>query len=83
MVVCTLSSVRFVVRWKKRIKYLLLSGIHFVSMQVRGKLRGIIVKKGDWYHSKDYRHAKNYELFASCKHWSVATQLANEVAREN
>jgi hypothetical protein len=47
MLVCTLSSVRFVVRWKKRIKYLLLSGIHFVSMQVRGKLRGIIVKKGD------------------------------------
>jgi hypothetical protein len=38
---------------------------------------GIDVKKGDWYHSKDCKHAKNYKLFAFHNHGSVATQFAN------
>jgi hypothetical protein len=27
---------------------------------------GTNVKKGDWYHFKDYKDAKNHKLFASC-----------------
>ncbi len=42
MATCTLLSVGFAMNWKGRIKYLLLSGIHFVSMQVGGKLRGTL-----------------------------------------
>jgi len=41
------------------------------------------VKKGDWYHFKDYMHAKNYKLLASYNHGNVVTQLVNGVARKN
>ncbi len=41
------------------------------------------MKKGDWYHFKDNKHAKNYKLFGFCSHGNVATQLANGMAGEN
>jgi hypothetical protein len=44
---------------------------------------GINVEKGDWYHSKYYKHAKNYKLPASYNLGNVTTQLENGVAREN
>jgi hypothetical protein len=37
-----MSNAGSVVRWKGRKKYLLLNGIHFVRMQVEGKLRGTL-----------------------------------------
>ncbi len=41
------------------------------------------MKKGDWYHSKDCKHAKNHNFFASYSNGNVVTQLANEMVREN
>jgi hypothetical protein len=40
------------------------------------------VKKGDWYYSKVCRHANNLKLLAFCNYESVATQVANGMARE-
>jgi len=34
---------------------------------------GTNVKKGDWYHFKDNRHAKNYVLLGFRSHGNVAT----------
>jgi hypothetical protein len=42
MIGYTLSSVRSIVRWKGRIKSLLLNGIPFVSMQVGRKFKIIL-----------------------------------------
>jgi hypothetical protein len=39
MAAYTLSSVKFALTWKERIKSLLVSGIFFVSMHVGRKLR--------------------------------------------
>jgi heme-degrading monooxygenase HmoA len=44
---------------------------------------GMNVKKGEWYHTKYCKHAKNHKLFVSCSYGSVATQLANGMARKN
>lgn len=44
---------------------------------------GTNVKKGDWYHTKYCKHAKNHKLFVYCSYGSVARQPANGVAREN
>jgi len=41
------------------------------------------VKKGDWYHSKDCKHVKNHNFFASCSHGSVVDQLASGLVRED
>jgi hypothetical protein len=41
------------------------------------------VKKGDWYHFKDYGHAKNHKLLAFHGHGNVATQLANKMTKDN
>ncbi len=49
MATCTQSSARSIMRWRGRIKYLLLNGIHFVNMQVGRKLKGtleLMWKKG-------------------------------------
>jgi hypothetical protein len=35
------------------------------------------VKKGDWYYSKDFKHAKNHKLFVSHNHEFVTTQVTN------
>jgi hypothetical protein len=40
------------------------------------------VKKGDWYYSKVSRHANNLKLLVFCNYESVATQVANGMARE-
>jgi hypothetical protein len=37
----------------------------------------IDVKKGDWYYSKDSKHAKNHTLLVSHSHEFVATQITN------
>jgi hypothetical protein len=44
---------------------------------------GTNVKKGDWYYSKYYKHAKNHKLLASHIHGNVATQPINGMAKEN
>ncbi len=41
------------------------------------------MKKGDWYHLKDSKHAKNYKLFGFCSHGNVVTQLANGMVKVN
>jgi hypothetical protein len=38
---------------------------------------GTNVKKGDWYYSKDFKHAKNHKLLVSHSHEFVATQVTN------
>jgi hypothetical protein len=43
---------------------------------------GINVKKGDWYYSKDSMHSKNYKLFVSRNHESIASQVAKGVVGE-
>jgi len=48
-----------------------------------GRNIGTNVKKGDWYHFKDNRLAKNYKLFGFHSHGNVATQLANGMVGEN
>ncbi len=63
-------------------KLLAPSEILFVNMQVAKKNIGNNVKKGDWYYSKVFRHAKNQKLFASYNHESVINQIANEKAKE-
>ncbi len=40
------------------------------------------MKKGDWYHSKDCKHAKNHKLLAFYSPKTVVTQLANGVVGE-
>jgi hypothetical protein len=43
---------------------------------------GTNVKKGDWYHFKDW-HAKNYKLLGFHSHGNVSTRLVNGMAQEN
>jgi hypothetical protein len=40
------------------------------------------VKKGDWYYSKVFRHAKNQKLFTSYNSESVINQFANGKAKK-
>jgi len=49
---------------------------------MRGNI-GTNVKKGDWYHFKDNRHAKNYKLLGFHSHGNDSTQLANGMVGEN
>jgi len=68
--------VRFEVRWKGRIKSLLLSGILFISMQVGRKLRKtleLMWSRGNCITPK----IANHKLFVSHSRQIVAAQLGN------
>jgi hypothetical protein len=78
MAICILSNSKFEVKRKDK---LLLPKWDFLCKHVgRKKAKKNIrtnVKKGDWYYSKDYKHAKNHKLLVSYNHEFVATQVTN------
>jgi hypothetical protein len=65
----------FIIKWDSLCKH--------VGRKKAKRNIGTNVKKRDWYHFKDCKHAKNHKLFASCNQGNVVAQLANGMAGEN